>query len=182
LSASRSDADPPVNDYSGAWFRFFLDTIPPGQTAREVAFITRQIPLPDHARVLDVCCGPGRHAIPLARLGYDVTGIDRDAKAIAAATVAASNAAVQAGPSRPAASPRFRVLDAARLDRLDADFDALLCMWSSFGYLDPAANRRLLALMAARLRKGGRLILDVYNRDFFVTRTGERRSERAGVS
>jgi SAM-dependent methyltransferase len=72
------------------------------------------------------------------------------------------------------------VLDAARLDRLDADFDALLCMWSSFGYLDPAANRRLLALMAARLRRGGRLILDVYNRDFFVTRTGERRSERAG--
>jgi 2-polyprenyl-3-methyl-5-hydroxy-6-metoxy-1,4-benzoquinol methylase len=28
-------------------------------------------------RVLDLCCGPGRHSIPLARLGAQVTAVDR---------------------------------------------------------------------------------------------------------
>jgi SAM-dependent methyltransferase len=164
-----------LNDYSGAWFRFFLDTIPPERTAREVAFIARRIPLEEHARVLDVCCGPGRHALPLARLGYDVTGVDRDPDAIAAATHSAGADSAQDAPRA-----RFRVLDVLDLGRLDRNFDAVLCLWASFGYSDATANRRLLAAMAARLRKGGRLILDIYNRDFFATRTGERRSERAG--
>jgi 2-polyprenyl-3-methyl-5-hydroxy-6-metoxy-1,4-benzoquinol methylase len=27
--------------------------------------------------VLDLCCGPGRYAIPLAKYGFNVTGVDR---------------------------------------------------------------------------------------------------------
>ncbi len=32
------------------------------------------------ARVLDLCCGKGRHALELARRGFNVTGVDRTAQ------------------------------------------------------------------------------------------------------
>ncbi|MGH7694006.1 MAG: class I SAM-dependent methyltransferase, partial [Gemmatimonadaceae bacterium] len=73
------------HQYSTAWYSTFLDTIPAEQTASEVAFISRQIPLASHGRILDVCCGPGRHANQLARAGYRVVGIDNNAAAIARA-------------------------------------------------------------------------------------------------
>ena len=45
-------------------------------TDQEVSFLMELLGLPQGARVLDVGCGPGRHAIPLARAGLHVTGID----------------------------------------------------------------------------------------------------------
>lgn len=74
-----------ANEYSADWFRIFLSRIPAEQTAREVEFLRRQLPLPSHGRVLDLCCGAGRHALPLARAGYCVLGVDRDEAAIARA-------------------------------------------------------------------------------------------------
>ena len=40
------------------------------------------------AHVLDLGCGPGRHSLELARLGYRVTGVDRTACYLAHATPA----------------------------------------------------------------------------------------------
>ena len=31
----------------------------------------------DGGQVLDLCCGPGRHAVPLAKRGFAVTAVDR---------------------------------------------------------------------------------------------------------
>ena len=74
-----------TNQYSRRWFGSFLETIPETWTAGEIAGIGQRIPLPSFRRVLDVCCGTGRHAGPLAAAGYEVTGVDRDAEAIAEA-------------------------------------------------------------------------------------------------
>ncbi len=74
-----------ANEYSPAWFDTFLSTYDSARTEAEVAFLARQFPQPDYQTVLDVCCGPGRHAIPLSRSGYRVTGVDRDAASLAAA-------------------------------------------------------------------------------------------------
>ncbi|MGH2756171.1 MAG: class I SAM-dependent methyltransferase, partial [Actinomycetota bacterium] len=45
-------------------------------TAQEVPFLIDLLALPPGARILDVGCGPGRHALELAAAGYAVTGID----------------------------------------------------------------------------------------------------------
>ncbi len=57
-------------------------------------------------------------------------------------------------------------------------FDAVMCLWQSFGYFDAATNAAVLRQMAAHLRPGGRLILDIYNRAFYAAHQGERSIER----
>jgi SAM-dependent methyltransferase len=159
---------PAADTYSPTWFSTFLHTIDQEQTAREVDFIERIAPRAQFPRVLDLCCGPGRHALPLSARGYDVTGIDFDERAISAARSARSSA-------------RFMQDDVRNIDGLDATWDAVLIMWASFGYFTPASNRALLAAIHRRLRTGGLLILDIYNRDFFLPRQGTRSGERGGT-
>jgi SAM-dependent methyltransferase len=47
-------------------------------------------------------------------------------------------------------------------------------MWASFGMFSAAENRALLEAMKAKLRPGGRLVLDVWNHRFFQSRQGRR--------
>jgi SAM-dependent methyltransferase len=158
-----------VNEYSSRWFSLFMASIDPAQTKREVEFLRRVLPLPKHQRVLDLCCGTGRHAIRLASLGYDVVGIDADAAAIGAAR---SNTA----------SARFDVGDVRDLSTLDGPFDAAMILWQSFGFFEAETNARLLRDLRSLLVPEGRLILDIYNRDYFATRLAIRTFERDGVT
>ena len=157
-----------MNEFSLEWYRIFLDPISAENTGAEVEFVARQLPPAEFPALLDVCCGPGRHAGALAALGYRVLGVDVNAEAIARARAAAPGA-------------EFRVLDMRELDSLDGRFDAVTNLWHSFGFFDDAANGRVLAAMAARLRPGGRLLLDVYNRDHFQRQPAEEVAERNGV-
>ena len=155
--------------YSPVWFRTFLDTIPAEQTAREVAFLERQLPRSRHPTVLDLCCGAGRHTIPLAHSGYEVTGVDRD----------------------PAALERARSANTSRATFIEADvrsvmqergrWSAVIIMWASFGYYTTEQNRALLGDIVRSLGPRGHLVLDVYNRDWFEAHQGAHRRERAGI-
>jgi 2-polyprenyl-3-methyl-5-hydroxy-6-metoxy-1,4-benzoquinol methylase len=104
---------------SSVWFRTFLDTIPAAQTSNEVAFLARQLPLPSHPRILDVCCGAGRHARLLAELGYDVTGVDVDADAIARARATTTRATFVESDVRTVVLP-------------ERAWDGVIIMWASF--------------------------------------------------
>lgn len=155
-----------AHTYSRQWFTTFLGLIDESIVAREVAFIARHI---DAARsVLDLCCGPGRHAAPLASRGYDVVGLDLDDSALRDACERAPSASFIRGDMR-------------RLPFESASFDAVICMWQSFGHFDADTNTTALTEMARVLRPNGRLLLDVYNRDFHAARLGERTIERDGV-
>jgi len=57
--------------------------------------------------------------------------------------------------------------------------DIAIVMSQSFGYFDPTTNRDVLSRLAAGLREGGRVILDLWNREFFSARQGERELETA---
>ncbi len=141
---------PGVNEYSPRW-RSVFGEVDPARTQADVAFLRRALPLPEFRRVLDVPCGNGRHLRTLAALGYDVLGVDND----------------------PTVSPQVRC-DLRELDALPAGFDAVINMWASFGYFDSKTNEHVLASLARRLRSGGRLVLDLFNREFFEGRDAER--------
>ena len=153
-----------MSAYSSTWFELFMDSVEPAQTVREVEFLSRQLPLLRFRRLLDVCCGTGRHAARLAKRGYDVTGIDVNECAVARA-------------------PRgFKILahDMRRIDQLDGDFDAVLLLWQSFGQFDDATNLDVLRQIAQKLVPGGRFVLDIYHRGFFETRLATRIHDRLG--
>jgi SAM-dependent methyltransferase len=152
------------NAYSPAWFEFFHVGISAARTEWETAFIRQSCPLPDFARLLDLCCGMGRHARALAALGYDVTGVERDAQAAAVAREGAGG-------------PVYLQIDVRDYQPEPASFDAAIIMSQSFGYFDAVTNLDLLARLAGALRSGGRLVLDLWNPEFFVSRQGQRSFE-----
>jgi SAM-dependent methyltransferase len=151
-----------TNRYSATWFETFLRDFSPVQTEREIAFLARHLPQPAYRRVLDLCCGLGRHAIPLAARGYQVTGLDRSAEALAEAR------------RRDNAGVAWVEGDMRDLAPLPGPFDAVLNLWQSFGYFDATTNRAVLRQIHDALRPGGRFILDIYHRAFFAAHQGDR--------
>src|SRR3954471_18402492 len=110
-----------MNDYSPTWYELFLQPIALEQTERETAFVARWLPLPAYSAVLDLCCGPGRHARALAARGYRVTGVDTNAAALSAARRMSD------------ATITYLDHDMRRLEELPGIFDAAICLWQSFG-------------------------------------------------
>jgi len=102
--------------------------------------------------VLDLACGYGRIAVPLALAGWNVRGIDLARPLIVAARRAA----------RRAASPaRFDVGSMLDLPYRAASFDRVLCLWSSFNHLLTVADQRAcVAEMLRVLRPGGRAYIE----------------------
>jgi SAM-dependent methyltransferase len=102
----------------------------------------------------------GRHARALSKHGYSVIGIDRDADVIAKAR------ALAGGPSYVNADIRDYQPESAA-------FDAAIVMSQSFGYFDATTNQEVLGRLADGLREGGRVILDLWNAEFFVAHQGQ---------
>ena len=157
-----------MSDYSPTWYELFLQPIAPEQTEREAAFVAQWLPLPAYGLVLDLGCGQGRHARALARRGYRVIGVDSNAAALEAARRASGDDLI------------YVQHDMRRLEELPGTFDGLICLWQSFGYFDAATNAAILRQIGAKLRQGGRMVLDIYHRGFFERNQGARRFEHAG--
>jgi SAM-dependent methyltransferase len=79
--------------------------------------------LPPGSRILDVGCGYGRLAVPLAVAGHQVTGLDLSPTMIDAAREKAAAAGVRIP---------FVVGSMTALPYADASFDVVLCLWSAF--------------------------------------------------
>jgi SAM-dependent methyltransferase len=155
------------NAYSRQWFEFFHVSIDEARTIQETTFVCRCAPLPDFRKLVDVCCGMGRHARALSNRGYSVIGIDRVADIISKARELAG------GPSYVNADIReYRPAPGA--------FDVAIVMSQSFGHFDAATNRDVLGRLAASVREGGRIILDLWNQEFFAARQGERELKMPG--
>ena len=130
------------------------------ETEREVAGLRRMLDLPPGARLLDVCCGMGRHLVRLARVGYEVFGVDASEMMVRLARQAEREARVTAPVVRG---------DATRLPFASAAFDAVTNLFNSFGYLPTVADdARVLAEAARCLKPGGRFILDTRNSKFQI--------------
>jgi SAM-dependent methyltransferase len=152
--------------YSPLWFHTFLQDVDPAITDREVAFVQRRMPPASHPRVLDLCCGPGRHLGPLAAAGYQVTGLDMDPVPLTDSRARAH--AVVRGDMRC-----FPLRDDA--------LDGVVSFWQSFGHFDDTTNRAVLAEVARVLRPGGVAIVDVYHRLYYERGRGDRTLEHNGL-
>lgn len=126
---------------------------------RDAQFIHDQLGLREGASVLDVGCGDGHHAIALAKLGHHVTGVDNSL----AMLLAAAQHKEAAGIDDQRVT--FMHGDMRRLPR-DREFEAVICVGTTFGYFEEEQNRQCLQEMFDRLAVGGRLLLHVFNRDF----------------
>ncbi len=100
-------------------------------------------------RVLDLGCGDGTTALPTARLGADVTGVD-----IAGNLVAAGNQRAQA---EGLSNCRFQEGDASQLDDLaDDEFDLVV---SIFGAMFAPRPFDVAKEMVRVTRPGGRIVM-----------------------
>lgn len=153
-----------TNSYSRSWFEFFHVPIGEERTEKEVEFICHCAPLPAFERVLDVCCGMGRHARALASRGYSVSGVERDSTAIAKARELGGG-------------PRYVQADLRDYHPATSAFDLVIVMSQSFGYFDALTNRELLGRLANGVRNEGRIILDLWSPEFFAAQEGERNLE-----
>jgi SAM-dependent methyltransferase len=128
---------------------------------REVARIMELLGLPSGARVLDVPCGQGRHAHLLAEAGFDVDGLDYSAELLARARARGT------GPRLRYTRGDMRKLPA----RWTGRFDAVINMFTSFGFfMEPADDRRVIREFARVLKPGGTLVWHGGNRDGVMAR------------
>jgi SAM-dependent methyltransferase len=116
-------------------------------------------------RVLDLCCGHGRHALRLTEKGFVVTGIDISPIAIEHAKELAENMKVRG-------RVEFLVGDARNvlklLEKNKGDFGAVISMWTSLGYYDDKTDRGILKQLNSLVSSRGILIIEIANRDFLV--------------
>ena len=108
------------------------------------------------AHVLDLCCGPGRHSLELARRGFQVMGVDRTSQYV-------DEARKQAEAER--LNVEFLQEDMRSFCRPET-FDAVINLYTSFGYFeDPEEDRRVLENIHLSLKRGGKLLIDVMGKE-----------------
>lgn len=131
------------------------------QDRREVARLLELLELPAGARVLDCPCGQGRHAHLLAETGFQVDGLDYSRTLLDVAT--------RRGTSRML---RYTQGDMRRLpSRWTHRFDAVVNLFTSFGFFDdPGDDLRVLMEFARVLKPGGILIWHGGSRDGVMTK------------
>jgi SAM-dependent methyltransferase len=157
------------NEYSELWNNLFLKEYEKSQTQREVDFITDHLPQPRYTSIIDLCCGNGRHARLLTERGYELLGIDQNAGVVEDARNATGNAI------------SYIIADMRDLTIIPERYDAVINMWQSFGYFDENTNLMILGQIFNKLTQGDRLILDIYNRNFFMNHQGSRKYRKGNI-
>jgi ubiquinone/menaquinone biosynthesis C-methylase UbiE len=144
----------PIADHLGsAYLRYSFTK----GTMQEVDALIELIGLTPGMRVLDVGCGPGRHAHELARRGIEVHGIDISQRFIDLAQASAPSGAT------------FERMDARALN-FDAEFDVAISLCQGgFGLLTgPGEDESVVRGMARAVKPGGRLAMSAFSAYFAV--------------
>ena len=109
--------------------------------------------------VLDLACGPGRHAVALARRGFAVTGVDRSTFLLGKARSRAKELGLEIE----------WVHDDMRAIRRPATFDLALSLFTSFGFFrDDADNQQVLDNVAESLKASGVFVLDMLGKEIIA--------------
>ena len=133
-------------------------------TNKEAVFIGEVISKKGVA--LDLCCGTGRHSIILHKKGWSIIGMDLSKNLLAIAKLRMREAAAK--------FPLVRA-DMRYFPFKSEVFSAIINMFTSFGYLpSEVEDMKSLLEISRALKKNGRFLLDLVNRDHIVRNFRER--------
>jgi len=136
------------------WREFYPVMFPPerfaaaSQEVDQILLLTK----PVGPRVLDLCCGPGRHSVEFAKRGLSVTGVDRSAFLL--------------GKARESSDAVEWVQQDMREFSRPGSFDMVCCLFTSFGYFaDDEENQAVLKNIHASLGPAGVFVIDVLGKE-----------------
>lgn len=135
-----------------------MERVTDDQIAREVHFIEESLGVERGGALLDLACGTGRHAVQLARRGYEVVGFDLSLAMLA-----------RAGEDAQERDAKLNFVQGDMRDMtFEEQFDGVYCWNTSFGYFEEDKNAQVVDRVHRALKGGGLFLLDVVNRDFLV--------------
>jgi D-alanine-D-alanine ligase len=128
-------------------------------TEQEIDLLVKSAGLEPNDRILDLCCGQGRHVLELARRGFkNVTGIDRSRYLVRLARKRARQRGL---------SVSFHEGDARKFRAPDSSFHCVCILGNSFGYFDREEDDiAVLGAVKRALASGGTLVMDLTDGDW----------------
>ncbi len=140
------------NFFDEWYLKYWIRPISPERTNAEVDAIVRWLNLEKDSKVLDLCCGQGRHSLELARRGFcGVTGLDLSETLL--------------GFSQEKAKEEGLAVNFVRKDMReipdDWKFDGIYNFYTAFGYFEKdEENQAVLDAVGKALKPGGKFLLD----------------------
>lgn len=143
------------SDYESIYSTIFEES----QTTSEVNSLVNLLKFKQNDSILDLCCGPGRHALLLSKLGFDITAVDLNVEYLSQII---NNA-----------KKNKLMLKTVRSDMrylpFHQQFDVIINMFTSFGYLEnDEENFKVLEAIHSSLKSKGWLLIDMLNREWVV--------------
>ncbi|WP_232699265.1 class I SAM-dependent methyltransferase [Brevibacillus daliensis] len=122
---------------------------------KEIHNILEKLAVKRSGRVLDLCCGSGRHSRALARRGYEVVGVDLSPVLLE-----------QAELNQEPLDVTYHQFDMREIP-FDNEFDIVVNLFTSFGYFDKdEESAQVVTNMARALKAGGEVVIDYLNPSF----------------
>ena len=138
------------------WAPFMFDQRRWEQAQGEVANIISLLKINPGASILDLCCGPGRHSLQLARAGFSVTGVDRTKTHLEHARQQAVKEGLKVA----------FVQDDMRSFCRPATFDVVVNLFTSFGYFeDTDEDKKVVTNVYQSLRENGVFLIDTMGKE-----------------
>lgn len=135
------------------YLEFYEGLFAPATAEADADFVDRALALERGGRILDLGCGFGRHAVPLAARGYRLTGVDLSQTLLEHAARLAGDRGVE--------------LELIRRDMRDLEglgpFEACVSLYTVLGYFDDRDNESVVRGVHDVLVPGGRFLLDLTN-------------------
>jgi len=131
----------------------------------DLQFYKRWLPENKDARILELCCGTGRLTLPIAKDGYDITGVDYTPTMLAQAKSKACEAGVDI---------RYIEADIRTLD-LQEKYDLIFIPFNSIHHLYKNEDLfKAFRVVKDHLKDGGLFLLDCFNPNIRYIAEGEK--------
>jgi 2-polyprenyl-3-methyl-5-hydroxy-6-metoxy-1,4-benzoquinol methylase len=136
-----------------------------------IILILENVEIKSGAKILDMACGAGRHALILTRKGFNVTAVDLSENLIAIAEQSARNENLKIN---------FVESDIRKFETNDK-FNLVINLFTSFGYFETdAENFTVLQKAYDLLEDNGFLVLDFFNSNYLQQNLVEFSEENLG--
>jgi 2-polyprenyl-3-methyl-5-hydroxy-6-metoxy-1,4-benzoquinol methylase len=143
-----------VNDY----MLFYSPLLTPETSMKQADFVIKALKLDKGAKILDLCCGYGRISNRLAEQGYTVVGLDNSQGFLDIACAEAKKLNVEVEYVR----------GDMRQIHYEDEFDAVINIFTSFGFFSDEENFDVLKGVSSSLKTNGKFLIDTINRDWII--------------